>query len=110
VLQWIEIENRAMEFLRSFGKEQDCFTLHSPVELNDKEKVQSLLEFLGLPRRGQEIALKGSKNRTPGVETEISTRDREEFAEAVSRLPEVYRGIFRQAPYSQFEWARTLSA
>src|SRR5205085_10117672 len=30
VIQWIEIENRAMRFLVGFDKHADCFTLHSP--------------------------------------------------------------------------------
>ncbi len=108
VVQWIEIENRAMQFLRKHAKEQDCFTLHSPVELNDAAMVQSLLEFLDLPRQGKEIHLEGSKNRTPGVKTEITERDRTEFADVIRLLPTSYLEIFRQPPYSQWEWAKTL--
>jgi hypothetical protein len=109
VVQWIEIENRAMQFLRKHGKECDCFTLHSPVELKDAVKVQSLLEFLELPRRGKEVQLKGSKNRTPGVKTEINQRDRDEFAEVVSLLPASYVEIFQQPPYSEWEWTKGLT-
>lgn len=110
VIQWIEIENRAMQFLQKHGKEPDCFTLHSPVEFNDVGKVQSLLEFLDFPRRQMAVQLKGSKNRTPGVKTEITQRDREEFAEVVSLLPASYLQIFQQLPYSQWEWAKELTS
>jgi hypothetical protein len=109
VVQWIEIENRAMQFLQKHGKDCDCFTLHSPAELNDSAKVQSLLEFLDLPRRGKEVQLKGSKNRTPGVRTEITDRDKAEFAEVVNLLPVSYKEIFQQPPYSQWEWAKELT-
>ena len=109
VIQWIEIENRAMQFLQKYAKQHDCFTLHSPIELNDAVKVNSLLEFLDLPRRGKEVQLKGSKNRTPGVKTEITQRDGEEFAEVVSLLPASYLDIFQQPPYCQWEWAKGLA-
>ena len=105
VIQWIEIENRAMQFLQHYGKQSDCFTLHSPMELNETASVHSLLEFLELPRRGKEIQLKGSKNRTPGIKTEITGHDRAEFAEVVDLLPTSYLEIFRQPPYSHWEWA-----
>ena len=110
VVQWIEIENRAMTFLREHDKEDDCFTLHSPVELNDESKVRSLLEFLDLPRRQKEIHLEGSKNRTPGVKTEITEHDQQEFAEVIRLLPASYLEIFQQPPYSQWEWAKKLLA
>jgi hypothetical protein len=109
VVQWIEIENRAIEFLKKHGKERGCFTLHSPIELNDPTKMQSLLEFLDLPRRGQEIHLQGSKNRTPGVKTEINERDREEFKQVANLLSATYLEIFQQQPYNQWEWAKELA-
>lgn len=109
VVQWIEIENRAMQFLTKHGKENDCFTLHSPVELNDAAKVKSLLEFLDLPRQAKEIHLEGSKNRTPGVKTDITECDRKEFAEVIRLLPMNYLEIFRQPPYSEWEWAKELN-
>jgi hypothetical protein len=108
VVQWIEIENRAIQFLHEYNKQSDCFTLHSPVELNDAAKVQSLLEFLEFPRRGKEVRLQGSKNRTPGVKTEITDRDQAEFVEVTSWLPVSYLEIFLKPPYSRWEWATGL--
>lgn len=108
VVQWIEIENRAMQFLHEYSKQSDCFRLHSPLELNDTAKVQSLLEFLEFPRRGKEVQLQGGKNRTPGVKTEITDRDQAEFVEVTSWLPASYLEIFQQPPYRQWEWAKGL--
>jgi hypothetical protein len=108
VVQWIEIENRAMQFLRKHGKERDCFTLHSPAEMNDPARVRSLLEFLDFPRRAKEIQIKGGKNRTPGITTEITQRDRDEFAEVIGLLPASYLEIFQQPPYSQWEWGKVI--
>lgn len=109
VVQWIEIEYRAMQFLRKHGKDKDCFTLHSPIELNDHARVRSLLEFLDLPLRGKEIHMEGSKNRTPGVRTEIIERDQQEFAEVIRLLPRSYLEVFQQSPYSQWEWTKELA-
>src|SRR5437762_13100269 len=52
VIQWIDIENRAMRFLSKFGKHADCFTLHWPVDLNDAARVGAMFEFLGLREQG----------------------------------------------------------
>jgi len=109
VIQWIEIENRAMSFLRKYSKHGDCFTLHSPHELNEPEKIDSLLGFLNLPRSGSQLVFEGSKNRTPGVKTEITDQDRSEFADVVGRLPADYLEIFRKPPYSAWDWAHLLA-
>ena len=108
VVQWIEIENRAMQFLRTHDKGGDCFTIHSPGELNDEAKVAALLDFLRLPRRGRDIQLQGSKNRTLWMRTEITQRDREDFAAVVNLLPKSCLDIFQQPPYSQWGWAQDL--
>jgi hypothetical protein len=109
VVQWIEIENRAMSFLARHGKQADCFPLHSPSELNDPARLQSLLEFLEVPRKAGALTLQGSKNRTPGVKTEITQRDEQELAEVVRQLPATYLEIFRRPPYRDWEWAARLA-
>jgi hypothetical protein len=109
VLQWIEIENRAMAFLDRYDRHADCFTLRSPVELNDPTKVEALLEFLELPRSGTQLALTGRKNRTPGVRSEITPQDQAEFAAAVRHLPPECLAIFARPPYCAWEWSCTLA-
>lgn len=109
VIQWIEIENRAMQFLQKHKKHADCCTLHSPSELNEPGKMRSLLEFLDLPRSGEEMILKGRKNRTPGMRMEVTESDQQEFAEVVGVLPVSCLEIFQQPPYCQWEWAKILS-
>lgn len=42
LLQWIEIENRAMRFLDEFNNHAVCYTLHSPFELNDPARIRTL--------------------------------------------------------------------
>jgi hypothetical protein len=110
LLQWIEIENRAMRFLQQHDKAADCFTLHSPAELNSPQRMQSLLEFLDLPRRSRQVVLQGRQNRTPGVRTQIEAQDEQALAQVVARLPPEYLSIFRQPPYNAWEWSKGLEA
>lgn len=108
VLQWIEIENRAISFLQRHAKTTDCFTLHSPGDLNSPQRIESLLEFLDLPRRNGELLLQGSHNRTPGARTKIEQRDEQEFAEVLALLPAERLKIFQQPPYCAWEWSKKL--
>jgi hypothetical protein len=107
VVQWIEIENRAMLFLDRFDKHEDCFSINSPVDFKDKEKMEAFFTFLGAPRKQAELASGGrqNKNPTPTVVTDVH---REEYAAVLGALPKQYLEIFHQAPYADFEWAQPL--
>src|SRR5262249_26617681 len=102
-----EIENRAMRFLDQFGKQADCFTLHSPVELNDARRVQELFDSLGLKLRTSERVLFGRQNKNWQL-TVITRDDRRQFREMVQTIPTTYLQIFRQEPYSKFSWVDAL--
>ncbi len=102
VIQWIEIENRAMRFLDTYNKHADCFTLQSPHELNDPVRVRAMFDFLGVKLRRESLDLGGSQNRNPRP-TVITDREREEFAAVVARLPPEYLELFRREPYRGME-------
>jgi hypothetical protein len=108
VIQWIEIENRAMQFLDEFGKQADCFTLHSPAELNDATRVAALFEFLGLTRHRRQVAIGGRRNSN-WRPTVITDEDRSQLAEVVRSIPPAYLEIFRSEPYSLLPWAKSLA-
>jgi hypothetical protein len=108
LIQWIEIENRAIEFLDRFGKRSLCFTLHSPIALNDKTQIEALLQFLQLePRTGTPI-IAGNRNRTPANKTVIGRVEENECREVIERIPERFLRIFQDVPYTNFEWTRWL--
>ena len=107
VIQWIEIENRAMRFLDQFGKHADCFTLHSPVELNDPDRVQALFDFLGLKLLGSQPILAGRQNKN-WKPTVITDHDRRQFDEVVRAIPVSYLDIFRREPYTSLPWIANL--
>jgi len=107
VIQWIEIENRAMRFLDEFQKHADCFTLQSPTELNDAERVLQMFKFLGLPMQSRPIKLSGRRNRN-WRPTLITEEDRRQFAEVVRAMPAEHLDIFRREPYGRMTWVNSL--
>ncbi len=108
VIQWIEIENRAMQFLSEFRKQADCFTLHSPVELNDQVRVAALFDFLGLKSRGSQIIIRGRRN-TNWRPTVITQEDRRQFGDVIRSVPPASLEIFRNEPYVSLPWAASLA-
>jgi len=107
VIQWIEIENRAMRFLSEPGQRANCFALHSPVELNDVGRVGALFDFLGLQRRHPQLVIGGRRN-TNWRRTVITENDQQQFAEIVRTIPSGYLQIFRGEPYTSLPWAKSL--
>jgi hypothetical protein len=107
VVQWIEIENRAMRLLDRYRKHAECFTLHSPHELNDVDRLAALFDFLGLKRQPEALSLAGRHNRNPRP-TIISEEDRRQFDGVLRRLPEESLRIFIREPYSRWDWSRNL--
>ena len=104
VIQWIEIENRAMRFLEEIKKTGDCITLHSPHDLNDPARVQQLIEQLGLDLAYERVRIEGKQNKTPGAKTTITSQEEDEFRAVVKGLPLKYLDIFTRPPYSAWEW------
>jgi hypothetical protein len=109
VIQWIEIENRAIRFLDRFNKHADCITVQSPHELNDPGRVREMFEFLGVKLRRQMLDMGGRQNRNPRP-TVITDQEREEFPAVVARLPASYLEIFRREPYARMEMLEGLRA
>ena len=107
-IQWIEVENRAMQFLDQFEKHDDCATISSPRDLNDPNRVQAMIERLGLEQAHKKVNITGKRNRTPGAKTTITSQGEDEFREVVDRLPDKYLEIFRHPPYAEQEWATWL--
>lgn len=108
LIQWVEIENRAMNFLDANGLHDRCFTLHSPHDLNDAAKVRGMFDFLGVQTMGREIVFGGRKNKSIGYFMSPASTDNEsQFV--LERLPESYLHIFRKKPYSDLHWASRLN-
>jgi hypothetical protein len=107
LVQWIEIENRAMNFLAEHRLHDRCFTLDSPQDLNDAGKIQAMFDFLGLKTKQPEILFGGRKNKSIGYSVR-NARQEDELQWVLERLPERYLKIFREKPYCDFNWSALL--
>jgi len=112
LVEWIEIENRAIRFLDRHGKHPDTFSLHAPQDLGDRGRMEALIDFIGATRRGADVVLEGPRNRTPLYRGARASRLRDEGERAlrtvVERLPPRYLEIFRREPYAAQPWAELL--
>ena len=108
-LQWIEIENRAMQFIKEYNKEKDTFTVHVPKEINNPEILKQMFEFLELKTKGNNINLGVKKNKTPGNPTIITDEDQCQFDQIIKSLPAKYLDIFLYEPYCHYPWAKNLT-
>lgn len=105
LIQWIEIENRAIRFVEEHRLHDRCFTLDSPRDLNDCVRLKEMFDFFGLETVQPRIVLGGRKNTSLGHSTVIRRDDEREFAEVLERLPDRYLQIFRREPYVRFGWS-----
>jgi len=104
LLQWIEIENRAMNFLDQNRLHDRCFTLDSPRDLNDSVKIREMFDFLGVPTKQPRVIFGGRKNKSIGYFSAAALQNENEFQSLLERLPGRYLKIFNEAPYSNFNW------
>jgi hypothetical protein len=110
LIQWIEIENRAMSFLQRHQLGERCFTLDSPRDLNDVATIARLFDFLGLQPRRPEISMGGRRNASLGYSTVVGAQDEREFESVLTALPERCLEIFHSEPYIHFDWSARFRA
>jgi hypothetical protein len=109
LIQWIEIENRAMAFLKTPGLQARCFTLQVPGELNDPAAVRAMFEFFGLKPVQDNVVIGGRKNKSLGRrKTVITAQDEQESEAVLERLPAEYLEIFHHEPYASQGWSSRL--
>lgn len=108
VVQWIEIENRAMKFLETYKKHNDYYTLSVPKDLNDYPVLNDLFNFFQLKQKEKNIIMRGKRNKNK-IPTIVSDEDKKQFHEVVNNLPDKYLRIFQKKPYTRFEWVNLLT-
>jgi len=106
LVQWIELENRAMEFLERHQLHDRCFTMHSPSDLNHPETVRCLFEFLGLALKQSRIVAGRPRNKSLGPSLVVNRADEEQCVAMLEQLPARYLSIFQREPYAQFAWSQ----
>ncbi len=95
VIEWIEIENRAIHLLEEFSMHEKCFTIQVSKELNSKSVIKEMMNFLGLETYNNDIVLDCRKNLNPKT-TNITKQDEKEFQEVIQELPANYLKIFKE--------------
>jgi hypothetical protein len=108
LIQWIEIENRAMDFLLRFDKGRNCMTIHTPQDLNDPQLLARLLDFLRLVPWRNEVRMPDTQNRTPHNPTLIGGEELLQCSKIIAALPQQYLEIFRHDPYAGRPWSALL--
>ncbi|HEY3761552.1 MAG TPA: hypothetical protein VGN23_07380 [Verrucomicrobiae bacterium] len=106
LLQWIEIENRAMNFLDEHNLRERCFTLHCPRDLNDAGKVREMFGFFNVTLKHADVQFGGRKNKSIGYSAAMAEQYEKEFEQVLRLVPERYLQIFRREPYASHEWSR----
>lgn len=108
IIQWIEIENRAMQLIKQVNQPNNCYTLHAPNDLNDLERLQQMLIFFGLYHQDMVLNLAKKINKTPGYPTQLSAAEEDHFNRTIKMISPEYLAIFKAPPYTQFEWCELL--
>jgi hypothetical protein len=108
ILEWIETENRAINFLNKYKKHNDCYILDVPRDLNKSKKVKDMFRFFNLEMKNKEITFKGRKNKGR-KKTIVTEKEISYFNEIILRLPDKYLRIFKNKPYIDFDWCDIFS-
>lgn len=107
LVQWIEIENRAMNFLKKNQLHSRCFTFDSPRDLNDAAKIREMFDFLQIETKQQQIIFGGRKNKSIGY-LPAAAGNEGDLQFVLEHLPERYLRIFQGKPYCNFSWSTSL--
>jgi len=107
LVQWIEIENRAIDFLRKYSKYNDCYTIETTKDFYDKNKIQKMFDFFGLETKQKEIFIPLDKN-VGDVQTVVTKEDADELKKLIEVIPKEYIKIFDKKPYLELKWINCL--
>jgi hypothetical protein len=104
LIQWIEIENRAMRFLEEHGLQERCFTLQSPRDLNDASRIQEMFRFFQVQTRYATPRLSGRKNKNVGNRNELTADEEAACTSVLTRIAPEHLRIFDREPYAGCDW------
>jgi hypothetical protein len=114
VVEWVEIQNRAMWVLDAAGAHDRCFVLHAPEDLNEPERIRALFDHFGMKTRKAGVIFPNSfrremsRNRNLHYKTVVTDRDAGELREVIDAMPSRYLEIFSRAPFASFPWVGML--
>lgn len=105
LLQWIEIEYRAMRLLKQNQWHDRVFFIDVDAQLKDEGVLRRMLQFFDL-RHKRRFDMNLRRNKTPFVgPTVITSQDEREIQEVMENLPDNYKTMLKQEPYLRcFGW------
>jgi hypothetical protein len=105
ILQWIEIEYRAMQLLEQNHWCDRVFFIDVDTQLKDEKVLRQMIDFFGLDHEPV-LNMKLRRNRTPFMgPTTLSPQDELEIQAVMQDLPDVYKTMLRDEPYTKCsEW------
>lgn len=102
LLQWLEIEHRAMHLIQANNWQDRVFFIDVEVDLKREEVLRNMTRFFDLPVR-PEFNLNLHRNITPFIgPTSITEQDKKEFQEIAAKLPDSYRELIHS--YRDCSW------
>lgn len=104
VLQWLEIEHRAMQLIRDNHWQDRVFFIDVDVALKQEAVLKNMIDFFGLPHMPV-FNLDLRRNKTPFIgPTIITEQDKLEFQVVVRNLPDSYKKLLQDKPYRDCSW------
>lgn len=101
LLQWIEIEYRAMQLVKENRWGDRVFFIDVDTQLEGEVVLRQMLEFFGLPHLPR-LNMNLRRNKTPFIgPTVITAQDELEIQAVMQDLPGVYRAMLKDEPYSK---------
>ena len=102
LVQWFEIQNRAVRFLDKYDKWADCCVLEAPWQLNDAAKVRQMFGEMDIETIAKEPVIIGSRNANPD-RSDCGLAEEEELTDVVRQLAPRYLDVFDSKPFAEMQ-------
>ncbi len=104
VLQWLEIEYRAMQLIQDHHWQDRVFFIDVDVDLKREAVLKDMIRFFDLPHQPI-LNMNLRRNPTPFTGPTILTQqDKQEFQAIARDLPENYKMLLQSQPYRDCSW------
>ena len=109
LLQWLEIEHRAMQLIRDNQWQDRVFFIDVDVDLKQEAVLKDMVRFFDLPHQPM-FNLNLRRNKTPFIgPTIITEQDKQEFRAIARDLPDNYKTLLHAEPYRHCSWYAEVS-
>jgi len=105
LLQWIEIEYRAMQLIKQNDWQNRVFFIDVNKQLKDESVLKQLVKFFDLPHTPN-FNMDLRRNKTPLIgSTLITAQDKLEIQWIIQNLPYSYKKMLDNEPYTKcLDW------